>query len=404
MSEALPQPILQARIRLMLQEPYLASAIARFPLINAIDSDWCETMATDGYYIYVNPGFCETLSLDETAFVFAHEVMHCVLGHIDRRGQRDSTIWNYAIDYATNLMLVELGLKMPKVGLFDRDYRGMTAEDIYDELIEESKNQEKGNQKRTNSDLAAGLASGEGKAWDIHLAPDDLRGQAVRAKEFPSAEERKRLRISITKGMESKLRGVAPGLFDSEIKQARGGNVPWRALVARFFTGLRQDDYRMFPPNKKHLWRGIYLPSIGTPGPSHIAVAVDTSGSMDDEVLGKILGEIDKLRSVTNCRLTLIQCDAQVQKVDDFEATDETQFERYQFYGRGGTAFEPVFDWIAQKAASSFFQLDALIYLTDGFGSFPPKPPSYPLLWIMTEHSMPNVPFGEVIRLHPDSK
>ena len=224
MSEALPQPILQARIRLMLQEPYLASAIARFPLINAIDSDWCETMATDGYYIYVNPGFCETLSLDETAFVFAHEVMHCVLGHIDRRGQRDSTIWNYAIDYATNLMLVELGLKMPKVGLFDRDYRGMTAEDIYDELIEESKNQEKGNQKRTNSDLAAGLASGEGKAWDIHLAPDDLRGQAVRAKEFPSAEERKRLRISITKGMESKLRGVAPGLFDSEIKQARGGN------------------------------------------------------------------------------------------------------------------------------------------------------------------------------------
>lgn len=396
MSEALPQPILQARIRLMLQEPYLASAIARFPLINAAESDWCETMATDGYNIYVNPSFCETLSLDETAFVFAHEVMHCVLGHIDRRGSRQPEQWNHAIDYATNLMLVELGLKMPKVGLLDRSYRGMTAEDIYDRLSEAAKESEKDDGSGT------GPGEGKGQAWDIHLAPDDLRGQAVRAKEFPSAEERKRLRISITKGMESKLRGVAPGLFDSEIKQARGGNVPWRALVARFFTGLRQDDYRMFPPNKKHLWRGIYLPSIGTPGPSHIAVAVDTSGSMSDEVLGEILGEIDKLRSVTNCRLTLIQCDAQVQKVEDFEATDETQFERYQFYGRGGTAFEPVFDWIAQKATQSFFQLDALIYLTDGFGSFPPKPPYYPLLWIMTEHSMPNVPFGEVIRLHPD--
>jgi predicted metal-dependent peptidase len=393
MSEALPQPILQARIRLMLQEPYLASAIARFPLINAAESDWCETMATDGYYIYVNPSFCETLSLDETAFVFAHEVMHCVLGHIDRRGSRQPEQWNHAIDYATNLMLVELGLKMPKVGLLDRSYRGMTAEDIYDRLSEAAKESEK--------DEGSGTGPGEGKgqAWDIHLAPDDLRGQAVRAKEFPSAEERKRLRVSITKSMESKLRGVAPGLFDSEIKQARGGNVPWRALVARFFTGLRQDDYRMFPPNKKHLWRGIYLPSIGTPGPSHIAVAVDTSGSMSDEVLGEILGEIDKLRSVTNCRLTLIQCDAQVQKVEDFEATDETQFERYQFYGRGGTAFEPVFNWIAEKAANSFFQLDALIYLTDGFGSFPKKPPSYPLLWIMTEHSQPSVPFGEVIRL-----
>ena len=143
MSEALPQPILQARIRLMLQEPYLASAIARFPLINAAESDWCETMATDGYYIYVNPSFCETLSLDETAFVFAHEVMHCVLGHIDRRGTRQPEQWNHAIDYATNLMLVELGLKMPKVGLLDRSYRGMTAEDIYDRLSEAAKESEK---------------------------------------------------------------------------------------------------------------------------------------------------------------------------------------------------------------------------------------------------------------------
>jgi predicted metal-dependent peptidase len=399
MSETLPQPIAQARIRLMLQEPYLASAIARFPIINAADSDWCQTMATDGYYIYVNPEFCATLSLDETAFVFAHEVMHCVLGHIDRRGTRDPQNWNYAIDYATNLMLVELGLKMPKVGLLDRDYRGMTAEDIYDRLKKKASEKKSGSSNPKVGTFGEG-GSAECGGWDLHLPSGDLRGQAIRAKEFPSAEERKRLRISLTKGMESSLRGVAPGLFDSEIKQARGGDVPWRALVARFFTGLRQDDYRMFPPNKKHIWRGIYLPSIGAPGPSHIAVAVDTSGSMSDEVLGEILGEIDKLRSVTNCRLTLIQCDAKVQKVDDFESTDETQFDRYQFHGRGGTAFEPVFDWIAEQSTKSYFQLDALIYLTDGFGSFPQKPPSYPLLWIMTDKSQPNVPFGTVIRLH----
>ena len=45
------------------------------------------------------------------------------------------------------------------------------------------------------------------------------------------------------------------------------------------------------------------------------------------------------------------------------------------------------------------FQFDALFYLTDGFGSFPAKPPPYPVLWIMTEHSRPDVPFGEVIRM-----
>ena len=391
--DTLPREILQARVKLMLGEPYLASAIARFPVVNAVDMPWCKTMATDGYYIYVNPDFCSDLKTNEIAFVFAHELMHCILGHIDRRGTRDPDLWNQAIDYATNLMLVELGLTMPKMGLFNRKYRGMTAEDIYRQIQDDTKNQS----GKKNRQEGTGASPSQG--WDLHISPGDPRGQAVRAKEFPTGEERKRLRITLTKTMASKLRGVAPGLFEQEISQARGGDVPWRTLVSRFFTGLRQDDYRIFPPNKKHLWRGVYLPSIGTPGPSHIAVAVDTSGSMSDEVLGQILGEIDKLRSVTNCRLTLIQCDAEVQKVEEFEATDETQFERYQFYGRGGTAFKPVFNWIAEKAANSFFQLDALIYLTDGFGSFPKKPPSYPLLWIMTEHSQPSVPFGEVIRL-----
>ena len=393
----LPREILQARVKLMLGEPYLASAIARFPVVNAHAMDWCDTMATDGYYIYVNPDFCGGLRPNEIAFVFAHEVMHCVLGHIDRRGTRNPDLWNQAIDYATNLMLVELGLKMPKTGLLDRSYRGMTAEDIYRRLLDKAKEQ-----KNQGGGLVAQGEPGGQRApsgWDLHLPPDDIRGQATRTREFPSAEERKRLRISITKSMGSKLRGVAPGLFESEIRQARGGDIPWRTLLSRFFTGLRRDDYRMLPPNKKHIWRGIYLPSIGAPGPEHIVVAVDTSGSMSDEELAQILAELDKLRSVTQCRLTLIQCDADIQKIDEFDECTETSFDRYRFLGRGGTAFEPVFEWIKEKSRRSMFQFDALVYLTDGFGSFPSKPPPYPVLWILTQHSRPDVPFGEVIRM-----
>ena len=402
----LPREILQARVKLMLGEPYLASAIARFPVVNAYDMDWCDTMATDGYYIYVDPSFCASLSQDEIAFVFAHEVMHCILGHIDRRGKRRHDLWNQAIDYATNLMLVELGLKMPKVGLLDRAYRGMTAEDIYDRLAKQAKEEPakggagmlppSGGQPPEGDVGESKPASG---GWDLHIPPDDLRGQGVRAREFPSAEERKRMRVTITRAMGEKLRGTAAGLFESEIQQARGGQIPWRTLISRFFTGLRRDDYRLMPPNKKHLWRGIYLPSMGAPGPNHIVVAVDTSGSMSDEDLGQILGELDKLRSVTQCRLTLIQCDAKIQKVDVFDEYSPTRLDRYKFLGGGGTRFEPVFDWIRDQSRQGMFQLDALIYLTDGFGSFPPKAPFYPVLWIMTEHSRPDVPFGEVIRM-----
>ena len=99
------------------------------------------------------------------------------------------------------------------------------------------------------------------------------------------------------------------------------------------FTGLRKDNYRLLPPNKKHLWRGIYLPSLGVPGPDHIVVAIDTSGSMSDRILSEILGEVDRL-PISQCSMTLIQCDAKIQKVEHFDGVS-TQFERKKMHGRG---------------------------------------------------------------------
>ncbi len=386
MNDDLPREILRARVGLMLDEPYLASAVARFPVVNAGAMDWCETMATDGYYIYVNPGFCAGLPAAEIAFVFAHEVMHCVLGHIDRRGPRQPERWNRAIDYATNLMLVEMGLKMPASGLLDRSFRGLSAEDIYGRLEDQDVD---GGGSSLQEDNARG--------WDAHLSPDDIRGHATRAQEYPSTAERRRLRIGLTKAMSEKLRGQDPGVWASEIRKAGGGDVPWRALLSRFFTGLRRDDYRLFPPNRKHIWRGLYLPAMGAPGPSHIVAAVDTSGSMSEDELAKILGELDRLRSVTECKLTLIECDAQIHRVEEFEAHEAARLDRRRFQGRGGTAFEPVFDWITERLKRPMFQLDALIYLTDGYGSFPAKPPPYPTLWALTAGAYPDIPFGEII-------
>ena len=113
----------------------------------------------------------------------------------------------------------------------------------------------------------------------------------------------------------------------------------------------------------------------------------------------KFLAELDKLRSATECRLTLIQCDADIQKVEEFDEYSATNFNRMRLLGRGGTRFEPVFDWIKEKSRQGVFTFDTLIYLTDGFGSFPQTPPSYPVLWIMTPHCIEQVPFGEVIKL-----
>ncbi len=396
-----PPGFMRSRLQLMLRHPYLANAVARLPIVNASDMEWCETMATDGYYIYVNPSFCEQLNEEELTAVIAHEVLHCVLGHLDRRGNRDRQRWNIAIDYAVNLLLVDAGFQLPKKGLLSRHYRGMTAEGIYALLESQQKNQAQGEAKAANDSFEeAGLKRSPG-GFDDHIDPGDIEGSAIRTVDYPSEQERIRLRASLGKELKNKLPGREAGYYAEEIARAGSSKVSWQQLLARFFTGLRRDDYQTFPFNRKHLWRGIYLPSIGTPGPDHIVIAIDTSGSMTSEELSQALVEMDALRMSANCSLTVIQCDTKIQSIkeyDSWELTDRT-FVHEKFLGRGGTSLVPPFEWINKNLLESGKSLDAFIYITDGYGNTPKKAPMYPTLWLVPESGFKIPPFGELIQI-----
>jgi predicted metal-dependent peptidase len=401
MSFALPMEVSRARIQLMLRYTYLASATARLRFVMSTDG-WCHTMATDGYNIFISNEFVQTLTEDEVIGVLAHEVMHCVLGHIDRRGSRNQEIWNIAIDFATNLMLFDAGVNLPRTGLLDRAYRGMTAEDIYSRLKALSKaeldkrfgrielNRESGDRSNTRNGFA-----------DIHLGVDDVRGQWARGDEYPTEYERVRLRRSWREELKSKIPGTLSGSNAEEIERAAHQQINWRDYFSRFVTGLRRDDYRLFPPNKKHIWRQVYLPSFGSPGPDHLVIVIDTSGSMDPMILGKIIAEIDAARQLCECGLTILQCDMVIKDVRTYEPWElwNEEFRTMRIRGRGGTSFEAPFKWVDELVLSGHPVPDALIYMTDGFGVFPRSPPGYPCLWIVPESGSEKFPFGEVVRV-----
>lgn len=399
MTAGLPESFTRARLQLMLREPFLASATARYPVVNATDSPWCDTMATDGYYIYVNSAYCAGLSEAQTMGVIAHEVMHCVLGHIDRRGERDRNLWNMAIDYATNLFLTECGLSLPPGGLIDRRYRGLTAEEIYERLLPHQRTLVR--RRAMSVDAVGRNAQRASDTSDRHIDPSDPEGAPNRRAEFPTQLERRRLSVTLTREMTSKLHGRQAGLLAEEVRRATGVQIPWQRLLARFFTGLRRNDYRLFPPNRKHIWRGLYLPSLGAPGPEHILAAVDTSGSMDAKVLARALGELDQLRAVSECRLTLVECDTEIRRARSFEPWElsSLSFEQHTFLGRSGTDLRPPFHWVGDTLLRRGQGPDALFYFTDGFGTFPERTPPYPVMWIVPGHGVAQVPFGELLRL-----
>jgi len=368
----------------MLQEPYLASAVARFPVRAAPVPERIPTMATDGYRVLYNEDFVLSRPEADLRFVLAHEVLHCLFGHMDRRQERDPRRWNIAADLAVNGALVEFGFEAAEGALLAAWTTGLTVEEIYEGLPSH-----------------AHLLELDVVWLDTHLDPETAMGPSSDGAlvDLPSPLERRRLRRQLLDEVARSglLPGSVKGLLREEMRIAAEPQVDWRAHVARFVSTLRRDDYRMYPFNRKHVWRGIYLPSTGVPAPSHLVTAIDTSGSMSTDMLEKIVAELDRLRVVTLCRMTVIEFDTTIQRIQELTAVDEggrlqlTENGSFAFHGRGGTDIRAPFEWDALP--------DALLVATDGSGAMPDHAPNYPVMWLTPFGAVERFPFGEVVRL-----
>ena len=435
---AIGERVLRARLQLMLDRPFLASAVARLPLVEMPAESWCQTAATDGFRILWNPKFFADLADHEIAGVLAHEVMHVVLGHIERRGARQPELWNQAIDHATNLLLLEHGVVLPKMRLADVRYRDMTAEQIYIALLTRplplrpvlrvvapaisatARRPRIGNRRRAIRDNSEPLtAAGDptrdadalkdevvSRGFDDHLDPGDPRLDGLMQATRPSPMELARIRHGLQHDMREELarsspQGMVPGEFVEAAIKAERAHTPWQVLLARCFGGFRRDDYRLLPPSRRHLWRGVYLPSVGVPGPRLVVCAIDTSGSIGGKLAARFLAEVHALRSSAHCCIKVVQCDARITKVSTFESweTPSNLALDEKLIGRGGTDFRPVFEWISSEVVPREGAPDLLAYLTDGFGTMPSAVPIYPTVWLVPEGSKAIVPFGVRIEL-----
>ena len=411
--------ILRARLQLMLRYPFLASAVARLPLIKLSEDSWCQTAATDGYHIFWNTMFFASLGDDEITGVLAHEVLHVVLGHIDRRGNRDAGIWNEAIDHATNLLLLDHGIVLPEPRLANHKFSNMPAEAIYDQIVRHNSKPplpvlriqrigrgRKRAQRSTAGRKSANMNESVRSGFDIHIDPDDSRLGGLPASSRPSPLELGRLRHELMNDLRTELgrlsgRGTLPGELAEAITRAGRSRVPWQALLARCFTGMRRDDYRLMPPSRRHIWRGIYLPSVGVPGPRLVVCAIDTSGSVDAALARRFLAEVHGLRSTAQCRLHVVQCDTRITQVKTYESweTPDPGLLPEELRGRGGTDFKPVFEWIRDKVLPIDGYPDLLAYLTDADGRYPDRAPAYPVVWILPERVNAIPPFGMKIEI-----
>jgi predicted metal-dependent peptidase len=150
------------------------------------------------------------------------------------------------------------------------------------------------------------------------------------------------------------------------------------------------------PPSKKYLHVPLYMPSL-TGEFVEFAVAVDTSGSIADEELNQFISEIKNIsENFEDYRVHIFACDADVHDIYEIESYDDWPT---TYHGRGGTAFIPVFNAIAERGLN----ISCLLYLTDSYGTFPDVAPDYPVMWVIN-NPQGTAPWGEIVRLDVNEK
>jgi predicted metal-dependent peptidase len=392
----------KARVQLLFQQPFFATLCLRLTLIPGP----VRTMATNGKVIYYNPTFVGSLTPEEVQGVLAHEVLHCALAHHCRRGSRRPRLWNVAADYAINPIVLQNGLSLPAGALVNAEYAGLSAEEIYARLSREgSGDDQTQNQSQPNSGGGSSPSPGSSgdcdelsapQAWDfgeVLDASDEAGSPATQAEITRQANEWAIAAEQATQTANSC--GHAPAGIDRCLKEARESRQDWRSILRDFIAATVAADYRWFPPNRRYVTSGLYLPSMYREGVGKIVIGVDTSGSIGDEELKQFAGEISAISEQAQPELIhVVYCDAAVHSTQDFGPFDPITLEPQ---GGGGTDFRPVFHWVEENDVEPV----CLIYLTDlCCHSYPAVPPPFPVLWVTD--SRRTAPFGETIRIVAD--
>ena len=347
----------RARTALILDQPFYGMLALRLTLR---EDPSVKTMAVDGKTIFYNPDFVTGLPDGQVKTVIAHEVMHCVFGHISRRGDRNPRKWNQAGDYVINLGLVDSGFEKVPNWLYNKAYDGMTTDHVYSLLPD----------------------------------PDDIDGKdplddCRDGTPDDSGMEEVEWKIATVQAAKvAKGEGKLPASLERFVDELTNTKVDWKAVLRRFITEISKDDYSWSRFNKRFQSMGIFLPSLYSESMGEIVVCIDTSGSIDQPTLNAFGSEIKAIVEGTRpSKIHVIYCDAAVNHVDEFGPNDELKF---AMHGGGGTDFRPPFAYVEKKDIKPV----CLVYLTDGYGSFPEQA-DYPTLWCMTTEVI--APIGETV-------
>jgi predicted metal-dependent peptidase len=189
-----------------------------------------------------------------------------------------------------------------------------------------------------------------------------------------------------------KQQGDLPLGIEIVVPKVFEGQISWRDELFTVIENSFKFDYRLSPPNKRYLSKGVALPSLSGEI-MQLIVCIDSSGSIDEELLGVFLSEVESImNSFENFVIDLLIADAKVQEHHILYPGDSIE---YTIKGGGGTRFDTTFSYIYENINTP----KLVLYFTDGFGTYGEDEPDYDVVWVLSKDGNKNIPFGRTIQL-----
>lgn len=192
--------------------------------------------------------------------------------------------------------------------------------------------------------------------------------------------------------------GHLPADIERVIEEVRKpAKIDWREHMRQFINDKVQYNYSWAKRNKR--FTDCILPGHIVDDVDKIGIAIDTSGSIDNEALSAFATELKDIIDTNMVNeIVVVYCDADVQRVDRFSIGDDLKLNAK---GGGGTRFSPALKWFEDNEPD----VAAILYFTDLECSDFGNEPSQPLMWMgygrESYITSKTVPFGEVVHLEP---
>lgn len=360
--------LVKSRVSMLIKAPFFGNLATRLRFIDA--TLWCPTIATDGRNFYYNKHFVAALAErdGELEFGVGHEVLHCVYDHMDKimLGDRDRRLANIAQDYVINADLVEanIGKKIELVEIcFDYQYRGKTWQEIYDELYDQAeKIPTPSFDMHLDGDESTEKGDGAGESGDDE---NDGKNGPIRYTDEEKEQIKQEMQNAVLQS--AKAAGGAgnlPGGVKRLINSLLNPQVDWRELLAMQIQSVIKSDYNWMTPSRKGLDAGFYMPGMDREQTIDVAIGLDVSGSISEDMLRDFLSEVKGIMDqYTNFKLWLWCYDTEVSNPQVFTENNMEEFNEYEITGGGGTCFDCNYDFMKEQGILP----KKFINFTDGY-------------------------------------